>query len=177
MKLNLGCGDEPEAGDDWINVDLLDLPGVQVQHNLAFTRYPFDDEQFEFIKAIDVLEHLPNYTPPQFSAYAQDLCVDPGGKPMVVEFIRECHRLLQPGGTLFIQTVHWQSPNCWKDPTHVRGFDAVSMDYFDPKTRYGSMYGYYSEMQFDVSCQVSNWRDQETGIDHVGNCNFTMVKQ
>lgn len=180
MNLNLGCGDEPELGDDWINCDLLDLAGVQVVHNMAETPYPFRGYEFEYIKAIDVLEHLPNYTPPKFEKDQFDgshpKCVGMGGKPMVIEFVRECYRILKPGGTLHIQTVHWDSPNCWKDPTHVRGFDKVSMDYFDPNKRYGKSYGYYSEMVFDVTSQVTDWIDPDTGEKHIGNCVFDMVK-
>lgn len=152
IKINMGAGSEPDLGAGWVNVDHLALPGIQVVHNLLHFPYPFNDGVAEHIKAIDLLEHLPNYTPDY--------------KPTTVAFIEECHRILQPGGTLFIQVPHWQSPNMWIDPTHVRGYDPKSLDYFDPETDFGKWYGYYSEKKFRVSVEEYN-----------GNLRFTLRKR
>jgi SAM-dependent methyltransferase len=156
-KINLGCGREPDLGEDWCNVDLLDGPGVDVTTNLLHFPYPFAGRSAEYIKAIDLLEHLPNYTPDY--------------RPTVIAFVEECHRILQPGGTLFIQVPHFASPNMWIDPTHVRGFDPKSMDYFDPTTDFGTWYGYYSDCKFKVTCEVQNL---SSGTPN--NLKFTMVK-
>lgn len=152
IKINFGAGSEPDSGLGWVNVDLLALDGIQVVHNLLLFPYPFKDSSAELIKAIDLLEHLPNYTP--------------DNKPTVIAFIEECHRILQTGGTLHIQVPHWNSPNMWIDPTHVRGFDAKSFDYFDPDTDFGKWYGYYSDKKFKVTTAEAN-----------NNITFTMVKR
>lgn len=151
IKINLGAGSEPTEG--WVNVDWLELPGIDVVQNLLETPWNLPDNSASEIKAIDVLEHMPNFTP--------------DNKSTPIAFVEECHRILQPGGKLFITVPHWQSPNLWIDPTHVRGYDEKSMDYFDPDTDHGKWYGYYSEKKFKVSAvRTPN-----------NNVEFTMVKR
>lgn len=163
FKINLGAGSEPTEG--WVNVDWIRGPGIQVEHNLLLFPWPFQDGCAEEIKAIDVLEHMPNYTPDNQST--------------AIEFVRECWRLLQPGGILTIQVPHWASPNCWIDLTHVRGFDERSMDYFDPSTEIGAVYGYYSpDRKFKVTASVSVMQNQTESANDgkKSNVTFKMVK-
>lgn len=152
-KLNLGAGELIERGDEWLNLDLLDLPGIDIVHNLVFLPYPFEGEQFEYVQALDVLEHLPSYTP--------------DWKPMIVAFIEEMHRILKPGGTLYIQTPGYNAEFLYIDITHVRGFHPESMDFFDPDKPFGQTTGFYSKAKFRVSVeQLEN-----------KNLRFTMVKR
>lgn len=150
LKINLGAGHDIRPG--WVNVDHLPLKGIDKVHNLIKLPWPFEDESADEIRAMDVLEHLPNHTPDY--------------KPMYVAFIEECHRILVPGGELFIQTPGWDAEFLWIDPTHVRGFDEQSMDFFDPTTHFGQTTGFYSKAKFKVTCEK------------LANCNlwFTMVK-
>ncbi len=135
-KVNLGAGTDIQP--DFINVDLVELPGIDVVHNLMHYPWPFDDATVSHIRAIDVLEHLPPYI---------------GEKSGVIAFIEEAHRILQPGGELYIQTPGWRAEFLWIDPTHVRGFDIQSMDFFDPTTHYGTTTGFYSKCKFKVKAQ------------------------
>jgi len=150
IKINLGCGSEPTKG--WVNVDWIKQDGVDVIHNLLDYPWPFDDEVADEILARDVLEHMPMFTDDQDS------------NPIM--FIEECHRTLTKDGKLFITVPHWQSRNLWIDPTHVRGYDERSLDYFDPTTDLGKSYGYYSECKFKVSA-VRTPND---------NVEFTLIK-
>ena len=134
-KIALGSGSQGKPG--FINVDWIAQPGVDVVHNLLDFPYPFKDAEADYIELIDVLEHMPSFTDDH--------------KSFPIEFVRECWRILKPGGELVIQVPHWRSPNLWIDPTHVRGYDDRSMDYFDPSTGLGSDYGYYSDRKFIVS--------------------------
>lgn len=134
MRLNLGAGRDPSPG--WVNVDMVPGPGIDVVHNLTDYPWPFEDGTATHIKAVDVLEHLPPYTPDH--------------RPGVVAFLEECHRLLVDGGELFIQTPRWDADFLWIDPTHVRGFHEQSLDFFDPSTHYGRVSGYYSRARFAV---------------------------
>jgi SAM-dependent methyltransferase len=156
-RINLGAGSEPTEG--WVNVDWTEGPGIDVIQNLLLFPWPFADNEAEEIKAIDVLEHMPNYTP--------------DNKATALEFVEECHRILKPGGTLTIQVPHWRSPNCWIDPTHVRGFGEKSMDYFDPDKDFGQWYGYYTRGKFHVTAEVSTMPDGTTP----SNVTFRMVKR
>ena len=135
--LNLGAGLEPRLGDEWINLDILPLPNIQVVHNLVFIPYPFEDNQFSRIECQDVLEHLPNY--------------DPNWQPMIPAFIDEMHRILKPGGVLWIRTPGYNAEFLHIDVTHVRGFHLRSMDMWDQSTDFGRSTGFYSKCKFKVS--------------------------
>jgi predicted SAM-dependent methyltransferase len=137
FKINLGSGTDPQPG--FINVDHLDLPEVDVVHNLMTFPYPFEDESAVEIKAVDVIEHLANYTA--------------DGRPSIIAFIEECHRILKPGGELFIQTPGWDADFLWIDPTHVRGFDIQSFDFFDDSKHFGQTTGFYSQAKFTVRAE------------------------
>lgn len=156
IKINLGAGSEPTEG--WVNLDWIAGEGIQVVHNLLEFPWPFEDNSADEIKAIDVLEHMPNYTP------------DNRSNP--IAFVEECHRILKVGGKLTIQVPHWGSPNMWIDPSHVRGFDPKSMDYFDPQKELGQWYGYYSKCKFDVTAELSHMPDGSPS-----NVTFVMTKR
>lgn len=137
MKINLGAGTDQFEG--YVNVDYLALPGIDVVHNLLHFPYPFEDNSADKIAAVDVLEHLPNFTKDD--------------KPMVIAFIEECHRILKPGGELYIQTPGYRAEFLWQDPTHVRGFHIKTMDLFDPDTEFGKTTGFYSDAKFMVMAE------------------------
>lgn len=133
LKINIGAGTDIQSG--YVNVDIVDLPGIDVVHNLMHYPWPFEDDSAIEIRAIDVLEHLPSYI---------------GEEHGVIKFIEECWRILKPGAEVFIQTPGWRADFLWVDPTHVRGFDVRSMDFFDPSTHYGKTTGFYSPNKFSV---------------------------
>jgi len=54
--LNLGCG--ADTPDSYTNVDVVDLPGVDVVHDLEETPWPFEAESFDRVIAKHILEHL-----------------------------------------------------------------------------------------------------------------------
>jgi SAM-dependent methyltransferase len=137
VVINLGAGSEARLHPNYVNVDSLPAEGIDTVHNLMEFPWPFDDGSADEIRAIDLIEHLPVHT--------RDY------EPTLVKFVEEAHRILRPGGVLFMQTPHWQSPNLFIDPTHVRGFDERSFDYFDETTDLGRDYGYYLQVRFRVS--------------------------
>lgn len=136
IKINLGAGTDIQPG--FVNVDMVDLDGIDVVHNLMHYPFPFADGVASEIRAIDVLEHLPPYI---------------GEEHGVIKFINECWRILKPGGELFIQTPGWRAEFLWIDPTHVRGFDIQSMDFFDPTKHFGKTTGFYSPHKFSVRAE------------------------
>lgn len=144
MRISLGAGEEPELEKGWVNVDIVKLPGIQVVHNLMSFPWPFEDESAEYIKAKDIIEHLDHY------ARIKDTS---GSRPTILAFIEECYRILKPNGILWIQTPSWQSDFLWIDPTHVRGFDIRSFDFFDPETDFGRSTGFYSKAKFRVTAK------------------------
>jgi Methyltransferase domain len=78
--LNLGCGAEVHPA--FVNVDLIDAPGV-VKHDLR-RGIPYNDETYDLVYHSTMLSHL---------------------RPTdAVALTRECYRVLKPGGILRIVT-------------------------------------------------------------------------
>jgi predicted SAM-dependent methyltransferase len=97
---------EPLPG--WVNVDLVNLPGTDIVHDLDVAPWPLPDGEAIEIRAYDIFEHVNN--------------------PLV--FMTECHRLLTIGGMLRIQTPHWKSWTAYTDPTHKRFPTEYTFDYW-----------------------------------------------
>ncbi len=122
-RLNLGCGTDVRQG--WVNLDVADLPGVDVVHDLAELPLPFADEHFSEVLANDVLEHL-DYIP----------------------VVRELHRVVASGGRLHVRSPHFTSAAVWVDPTHRTSFSIETFQFF---ARSGSLGGrsYYFDFSFE----------------------------
>ena len=110
MRLNLGCGSD--RLDGFVNVDLVNLHGVDVVHDLDVLPWPFDDDSVEGIVAQDVFEHV----------------ADPVG------FMTESHRVLEPGRDLAIRVPHFRHQDAFTDPTHRRYCTPNTWDYWIPGT-------------------------------------------
>jgi predicted SAM-dependent methyltransferase len=78
-RLNLGCG--PDWREGWLNADLGLTGDIHLD---ASRRFPFPDGFFTMIFSEHMIEHLPER--------AAEVC------------LRECHRVLQPGGVLRVST-------------------------------------------------------------------------
>jgi SAM-dependent methyltransferase len=120
--LNLGCGSDVRAG--FVNLDSLQLPGVDVVASLEGGRLPFGDDTFSLVLCRDVLEHVE-----------------------VVAALREVYRILRPGGHVVVSAVHFTSRNLYVDPTHVRGYSARTFDFFAAGARQ-SPHPYYFDFAF-----------------------------
>ena len=57
-KLNLGSG--RDVREDYINLDYIDYPGIDVVHNWDHLPLPFPDDYFDEVLMLDVLEHIPH---------------------------------------------------------------------------------------------------------------------
>lgn len=113
LKLNLGSGNDAQAKrEGWTNVDRLKLPNVDVQLDLEKMPWPWKDGEVGEIAAKHLLEHLHG----------------------TVGFMDECHRVLRPGGTLYLEVPDAADPDlAWADPTHVRPFRVHTfVNYFTP---------------------------------------------
>jgi len=123
-RLIIGCGERKWEGG--VHVDLRETPVVDIIHDLDSLPWPLRDEEFEEVIAEDIIEHLKE----------------------IVPVVEECWRVLKPGGTLWVQTPHYTSPNSYHDPTHRWHLSEHSFDYFDPSTTFGKKYPHYSPRKF-----------------------------
>jgi predicted SAM-dependent methyltransferase len=96
VRLHVGAG--RERMDGWVNVDIQDLPGVDV---VADVTRGLDFTAVEAIYAEHFLEHLP-----------LDAAVD---------FLLECHRVLAPGRWLRLSTPNLDWVWATHYPAHVEG--------------------------------------------------------
>jgi SAM-dependent methyltransferase len=110
MKINLGCG--------YLNRELDEI-GIDNNHDckpdilwdLNTVPYPVENESVDSIKAIHVLEHIPN----------------------IVGVMNECYRILKRGGEMLIRVPLFPTLGSLADPTHVRYFIPSTFDYFTEK--------------------------------------------
>lgn len=121
MRLNLGCGRQPMAG--WTNVDIVNMPGVDVVADLdacARVPLPFAADSASEIVMSHVLEHLDH----------------------VLSLMQELWRVAAPAGRLTIQVPHGASDDAFEDPTHKRQLFVGSFGYFGQPYYWRADYGY-----------------------------------
>ena len=117
-KLNLGAGRSRKKG--YVNLDLKPYKGIEVVHNLNEFPWPFEDASFDIIVALDVFEHLIDFS----------------------KTMNECSRILTVKGILVIQGPLAGSWSHYHDPTHLRGFLPDSFEMWDRSTYRGQKYQY-----------------------------------
>lgn len=136
MKLNLGCGDN--YLDGFVNLD-KGFCKKDVEHDLENVPYPFKDNQFDYIVATNVLEHL--------------------NKANWFEIINELYRISSPNAIWEIYSPYALSDNFFTDPTHKMPLTTRSFDFFDPNKelrKLGVIYGIKTELIVLESNLVKN---------------------
>ncbi|MBU2633718.1 MAG: class I SAM-dependent methyltransferase [Nanoarchaeota archaeon] len=106
-KLNIGCG--RDVLKDYINLDIVKLPGVDIVHNLNKYPYPFKDNEFDKIYCNHVLEHV------------EDL----------IKIMGELKRISKPNAIIKIKGPHFSCGVNYRDPTHKRTFSYFTFNYFN----------------------------------------------
>ena len=117
MKLNLGCGDERVP--EFLNVDLLPAPGVDIVADLNACAWNFPDASIEHIRAYHVFEHL------------RDKAVT----------LNECWRILVPGGLLEFEVPTTDGWGAWSDPQHMSYWNEDVLNYVSA-SRNAVVYGF-----------------------------------
>ena len=125
-KLNIGCGNE--ILPDFVNLDVVQLSGVDVVHDLLKTPWPFEDSSFEEILGKHVLEHLPN----------------------PIHALEEIWRIVKPGAKINIRVPYWNSLDFVADPTHIHAFHQRTFEFFDPSKKACRERPYYSKARFKI---------------------------
>ncbi|MBU0628882.1 MAG: class I SAM-dependent methyltransferase [Nanoarchaeota archaeon] len=121
-KLNIGCGNDIKK--DYINLDIVNLDGVDVVHDLDKMPYPFKDNTFEEVRAIGIAEHLAD----------------------LVKSMEELHRICKNGAIIDLDPPYFNSITALADPTHKRFFTLDTFDYFTDK----HVYNFYTNARFKI---------------------------
>jgi predicted SAM-dependent methyltransferase len=125
IKLDLGCGTSKKNG--YIGVDSLNLPGVDIVHDLTISPYLFKDNEIDEVVMDNVLEHL--------------------SQPLKV--VEEIYRICITDALVTIAVPYFRSYYATIDPTHVNFFGLSWFNYFDPKHPFQKKYQ-YSKAKFKV---------------------------
>ncbi|RJX47960.1 methyltransferase domain-containing protein [Halonotius pteroides] len=117
IRLNIGAG-ETEWGDVRLDIDSTDQVTVLGDmHSL-----PFPDNVCSEILLDNVIEHSRDTT----------------------GVLREIHRVLRPGGIVYIYVPYYNAHGAYGDPTHRSFFTEGTFDYYTE----ASDYDYYADFEF-----------------------------
>lgn len=119
--LDVGCGINKYPGS--LGIDRNPHTRADVLVDLDRLPYPFRNDTFDQVRAIHVIEHVSD----------------------VIATVSEWHRILRPGGTVFIATPHYTDFSSFCDPTHRWHLNSYSLRYFGEDN---AGYAYYSEARF-----------------------------
>lgn len=123
FMLDIGCGEGKEP--NCVGLDIRDLPGVDIVHDMESIPYPLPDECCISILARHVVEHI-----------------NPA-KGLFLRVMNEWWRLLKPYGRLMLTTPYPGSPGYWADPTHTgNAWSEMTAAYFCPEHPSGMWNGY-----------------------------------
>lgn len=134
--LDLGCG--PNKFPGALGLDMFDLPGVDIVHDLESYPWPFPDNSFDRVICRHSLSHL------------NDL----------IKVMAELHRVLRPGGFLEILAPHYASDNFNTDPTHKIAMGYRTVNYFCENVPF--RYSYYSNARFRLVRRYLSFRNNRT---------------
>lgn len=143
--LNLGAGNR--ISGKAVNHDLCrHRDEIDVVWDLNDLPWPWDENEFSDVVAWAVLEHL---------------------SINLLTAMDEIHRIMKPGGTLMIKLPRWDVEESYNDPTHRYTVGKGIFDVFDPSTKRGGDFGFYTmrkwrivEVKETLTCVVGTLRSR-----------------
>ena len=112
IRLDIGCGENKQEG--FIGMDIRDMKGVDIVHDVTKYPWPLPDDSVLLALASHLVEHI---NPADFG---------------FINFMNEVWRVMKPGGEWMIVLPYAGSPGYWQDPTHVNPCNETTWHYFDP---------------------------------------------
>jgi predicted SAM-dependent methyltransferase len=107
--LDVGCSDHKSPGS--IGMDIRDVPGVDIVHDMTCSPWPLPDGCAKRMLLSHILEHIP--------------------PDKIMGVMAEVHRVLQPHGQAMIAMPYGVSPRALQDPTHFRCWIESVPQYWD----------------------------------------------
>lgn len=112
ISLDLGGALQPQK--NFIIMDEKKLPSVDIVHDYETYPYPFPDNSIDFIKCVNVLEHISRE------------------KKGMIRFMDELWRILKPECQLTIAVPYGGSYEYFRDPCAVNMVNEATFAFFDP---------------------------------------------
>ena len=143
LRLHLGCGRTILPG--WVNVDQVQLPGVDVVADLEQCRskpLPFGEDSVDEFLMSHVIEHVRD----------------------TLGLMQELHRIAKVGALLVARTPYGSSDDAWEDPTHVRPYFIQSWGYFSMPYWWRTDLGYRADWQPET-LRLAVDEDETRGLD------------
>lgn len=114
VRVNLACGQRKDEG--WIGVDLADVDGVDVVHDLKVYPWPFETDSIDEVVCEHFVEHL----------YPEEF----------VDWMNELWRVLKPGARATLEMPYLTSYRAWADPFHRQFMHEAKFVYFNAEWRH-----------------------------------------
>lgn len=146
-KLDIGAGTQEHQGAEWVTLDIVGTFRPDVLGDAH--RLPFADGSLRAVKAHHVLEHIPrdyfvfHWEPglpqcglPDDHGGEQSLTILPGSRSYIearkglVDVMNEIWRVVEPGGSVWIEVPRFPAEEAIADPTHGSFFTPGTFDYF-----------------------------------------------
>ncbi len=127
-KLNIGCGTDIKKG--YVNLDMVKLNGVDVVHDLNKYPYPFEDNTFDEVIMISVLEHLGN----------------------TIKAIEEIWRICKNNAKVYITVPNYNSFHFFSNAQHTSLFNYNTLDHLSQNKGKSCKEGinHYTKAKFDI---------------------------
>lgn len=135
IRLDIGCGANKQPG--FVGIDMLDLPGVDIVHDLEEFPWPLPDNCVLTATASHVLEHINPV------------------KGVFINFMNEVWRVMKPGGQFAFVVPYAGSHGYYQDPTHCNPINETTMGYFDPLHE-SQLYQFYQPKPWEIKFQAAN---------------------
>jgi len=137
IKLHIGSGNSNLDG--YYNLDIADLPNVDIVADLNELLTEIPDNSVSAIYARHSLEHIRN----------------------IIGLIKEFHRICRHGAEIKIIVPHFSNPYYYSDPTHVQPFGLYTLHYFmDTEEQEGrKVPSYYTNARFSPGkCKIEFYK-------------------
>jgi predicted SAM-dependent methyltransferase len=140
VRVDLACGARKKEG--CIGVDVVDIEGVDIVHDLTNYPWPFEDNSVDEVYSHHYIEHIPH-----------DIHNEKDKRDGLIQFVDEIYRILKPGGKAVLVAPYYTSMRAFQDPTHERFICDGTFYYFNKEWREGDTQklGHYNiKSDFDM---------------------------